>query len=81
MYKDYTFEIKMVLEQWLQQKWYLSGVLKRKLLSRGGTNIWWSVIKIWFGEPTAGAISLVGGWVQAPKLCAAKIDKPMSKLL
>ena len=36
MYRDYKFEIKMVQEQWLQQKWSLYGVLIWKLLSRGG---------------------------------------------
>ena len=35
MYKDYKFEIKIVQEQLLQQKWSLYGVLIWKLLSRG----------------------------------------------
>ena len=44
MYKDYKFEIKMVQEQWLQQKWSLYGARIWKLLSRGGTKLWWGGI-------------------------------------
>ena len=52
MYKDYKCEIKMVQEQRLQLKMKFYGVLIWKLLSRGGTNLWWREIKIWLGEAT-----------------------------
>ena len=71
MYKDYKFEIKMVQEQWLQLKMksFWRSDMKIDIStgdggSRGGTNLWWGVIKIWFGETTTEGFFLVGRWTK-----------------